>query len=76
MREAGDLIAWEPRRPYGPSQVRGRDADCLDRHYGLVAEKYSRQIDFVAGKLGDNSVRDLLPRMRLPPRYSRLFPPA
>ena len=57
--EAEDLIAWEPRRPYGPTLIRGRDADYLDRRYSSVGECYSRQIDFVASKLGDKGVREL-----------------
>jgi hypothetical protein len=59
MMEAEDLIAWEPRRPYGPTLVRGSDAYYLDRHYGLIGERYSRQIDFVADRLGDKDVREL-----------------
>ena len=59
MMEAEELIAWEPRRPYGPTLVRGRDADYLDRHFGLVGERHSREIDFVADKLRDKGVREL-----------------
>lgn len=59
MMEAEELIAWEPRRPYGPTLVRGRDADYLDRHFGLVGERHSREIDFVADTLGGKGVREL-----------------
>jgi hypothetical protein len=59
MMEAEDLIAWEPRRPFGPTLVRGTDADYLDRYYALVGERYSRQIDFVADRLADKRVREL-----------------
>jgi hypothetical protein len=59
MMEADDLIAWEPRRPYGPTLVRGRDADYLDRHWGLVGECYSQQIEFIANILRDKGVREL-----------------
>lgn len=59
MMEAEDLIAWEPRRPYGPTLVRGSDADYLDRHFGLVGERYSRQVDFVADRMADKGVREL-----------------
>jgi hypothetical protein len=59
MMEAEDLIAWEPRRPYGPTLVRGNDADYLDRHYGLVGARYSRQVDLVADRLSGKGVREL-----------------
>jgi hypothetical protein len=57
--EAEDLIAWQPRNPYGPSLVRGCDASYLDKRFGNVPERYIGQINFVAERLADKSVKEL-----------------
>jgi hypothetical protein len=57
--EAEDLIAWQPRNPYGPSLVRGRDASYLDQRFGNVADRYIGYINFVAERFAKKSVKEL-----------------
>ncbi|MGC2661504.1 MAG: hypothetical protein WA324_26420 [Bryobacteraceae bacterium] len=57
--EAEDLIAWQPRNPYGPTLVKGADASYLDQKFGDIANRYQEQINFVAERLADKSVREL-----------------
>jgi hypothetical protein len=57
--EAEDLIAWQPRNPYGPTLVRGTDASYLDQKFGYVANRYIERINFVAEHFADKSVKEL-----------------
>jgi hypothetical protein len=57
--EAEDLIEWQPRKPYGPTLVRGHDASYLDQKFGQFGDRYIEQIEFVAERFADKSVRDL-----------------
>jgi len=59
MRAEG-FLAWEVRAlPYGPSLKEGELAPALKRQFSAVAERYRRQIEFVAKRLGGKDVKAL-----------------
>jgi hypothetical protein len=59
MRAEG-LMAWEVQPfPYGPSLKEGELGPALKRQFSAVAERYGKQIEFVAKKLGRKDVKAL-----------------
>jgi hypothetical protein len=57
--EADSFIRWVPQHPYGPSLEAGVSAEQLLTQFPKKPREYSRQIDFVARKLGPYRVTDL-----------------
>jgi hypothetical protein len=57
--EADNFIRWVPQHPYGPSMEAGGSAEQLLTQFPKKPREYSRQIDFVARKLGPYRVTDL-----------------
>ena len=57
--EADSFIRWVPQYPYGPTMEAGGSADQLLTQFPKKPREYSRQIDFVAQKLGPYRVTEL-----------------
>ena len=57
--EADSFIRWVPQYPYGPTMEEGGSAEQLLTQFPKKPKEYSRQIDFVARKLGPYRVTDL-----------------
>ncbi len=59
MRAEG-FLAWEVQPfPYGPSLKEGELGPALKSQFSAAAERYKKQIRFVAEKLGNKDVRAL-----------------
>jgi uncharacterized protein YwgA len=56
---ADSLIRLSPNPPYGPSLAPGEATEQIKRQFPRTLEKFERQIDFVAQKLGEKPVSEL-----------------
>ena len=55
---ADSFLKWEPQYPYGPSLKPGPASENLKRQI-KTASRFSKQIEFVAEKLGEKTVVEL-----------------
>lgn len=56
---ADSLIRLSPNPPYGPSLAPGEATEQIKRQFPRTLEKFEKQIDFVAQKLGEKPVSEL-----------------